>query len=382
MYSNHTVYIVDDDSGVRMLLQHMLSKHFIVEAFESGEACLERTEQKSPELFLLDIELPGMNGYEVCRMIKDTPDWKNIPVIFLSGHDTPEDAWAGYDAGGQDFIAKPFDVGELYRKLEIIFQLEETRVALQEQLKSSDELSNVVLTNLDEYSTLIGFLRKLNECTEYQDVVNAVMNLIHTFHLEGVIQIRMRNLERTYSKAGENWPLEVAVINNVRTMDRIFMFKSRASYNFDHITILITNMPVNDPDLCGRIRDILAIVAESAEAKLVALQNVFDKSRMQDELHNLLQAIEQTVLTYSKNYEDARVKGSFHTARLLDDLLSTLAHVGLSEQHEEQILEMVKSRTYELVDLYDIAGATQATLVELINKLEDILKVTGTVKLR
>ena len=382
MYSNHTVYIVDDDSGVRMLLQHMLSKHFIVEAFESGEACLERTEQKSPELFLLDIELPGMNGYEVCRMIKDTPDWKNIPVIFLSGHDTPEDAWAGYDAGGQDFIAKPFDVGELYRKLEIIFQLEETRVALQEQLKSSDELSNVVLTNLDEYSTLIGFLRKLNECTEYQDVVNAVMNLIHTFHLEGVIQIRMRNLERTYSKAGENWPLEVAVINNVRTMDRIFMFKSRASYNFDHITILITNMPVNDPDLCGRIRDILAIVAESTEAKLVALQNVFDKSRMQDELHNLLQAIEQTVLTYSKNYEDARVKGSFHTARLLDDLLSTLAHVGLSEQHEEQILEMVKSRTYELVDLYDIAGATQATLVELINKLEDILKVTGTVKLR
>ena len=359
----------------------MLSKHFIVEAFESGEACLERTEQKSPELFLLDIELPGINGYEVCRMIKDTPEWKNIPVIFLSGHDTHEDAWAGYDAGGQDFIPKPFDVVGLYRKLETLFQLEEARVALQDQVKSSDELSTVVLTNLDEYSTLIGFLRKLNECTEYQDVVNAVMEVNKTYHLEGVIQIRMRNLERTYSKAGVNWPLEVAVINNVRTLDRVFTFKSRASYNFDHITILITNMPVNDPELCGRIRDNLAIVAESAEAKLVALQNDFDKTRMQDELRNLLQAIEQTVETYSKSYEEARVKGSFHTTRLLDDLLSTLAHASLSEQHEEEILEMVKSRTYELIDLYDIAGATQAKLAELISKLEDILKVTGTVKL-
>ena len=382
MDANYNVFIVDNDSTTRMLLQHMLSNHFIVEAFESGEACLERAEQKLPNLFLLDVDLPGINGYEACRMIKDTPEWKNIPVIFLSAHNTPQDAWEGYDAGGQDYIAKPFDVCELYRKLEIVHHLEEERVALNEQVKSSDELATVILTNLDEYSTLIGFLRILNECTEYQDVVNAVMEVIRVFHLEGVIQIRMRNLERTYSKAGVDWPLEVAVINNVRTLDRVFTFNTRASYNFDHITILITNMPVEDRELCGRIRDNLAIVAESAEAKLIALQNIFDKLKMQDELHDLLQEIEQTVLSYSKNYEEARVKGSIHTNRLIDDLLATIAHVGLSEQQEEQILGMVKDRTYELVDLYDIAGATQATLAKLSNKLEDILKVTDSAKSR
>jgi len=382
MDSNYTIYIVEDDAATRLLLDNALSKKYVVELFGSGETCLERAEQKLPNLFLLDVGLPGIDGYEVCKMIRETQEWKDIPIIFLSAHDQPEDAWAGYDAGGQDYIVKPFDAGELRRKIEILRQLENEKTILQNQLKFSDELASVVLSSLDEYGILIKFLRTLNECADHQDVVSAILELHQLFHLEPVIQIRMRNLERTCSKNGLNWPLEVAVLNNVRNLDRIFTFKNRAVFNFDHITILITNMPIENAERCGSIRDNIAIVAECAEAKLMALQNVIDKSEMRDELHSLLRALEHIVHDYSKNYDAARVKGSLHTAKLLDELLATLAHVGLSEQQEEQILDMVKARTYELVDLYDIAGEAQATLADLSKKLGNILSSTEKTSLK
>jgi hypothetical protein len=207
------------------------------------------------------------------------------------------------------------------------------------------------------------------------------MHILVVFNLDGAVQIRMRNFEKTVSRSGEDWPLEIAVINHVRSLDRIFEFHQRAAYNFDHITILINDMPLDDPDLCGRIRDSLAIVAESADAKIQALQSFADNSTMRNEIHNVLQAVEQTVHSYSKQYDQARYEGSVHTTQLLDDLLISFAHLGMSDQQEEKILKMVKDRSLQLIDLYDIAGNTPSTLEMLSKRLGDILTATEKIKL-
>ena len=376
METNYTVFVVDDDKTTRLLLESMLGKKFAVEAFDSAESCLERLRHKQPNLFLLDVGLPGMDGYDLCRNIKSVPEIMGIPVIFISGHDDLEAVMAGYDAGGEDYIVKPFDIVGLSRKIENLRRIEQDKRALLDQARDSDDLATLVLANLDEYAVLIKFLRSLNECGNTQETVEAILRSLTAFHLEGAVQIRLRNFEKTFSKAGENWPLEIAVINHIRSLDRIFEFRTRCAYNFEHITILVTNMPVADADLCGRIRDHLAIAAEAADAKLMALQSFTDNASMRDEIQNVLKAVGQTVESYSKKYDEARYRGSVYTTRILDDLLAAFAHLGMSSQQEEEILAMVKDRSNKLIDIYDIAGESQATLGDLSQKLAGILVAT------
>jgi CheY-like chemotaxis protein len=319
MVENYKIFVVDDEETTRLILESMLGKSYSVESFDSSESCLDRLTAQLPNLFLLDVGLPGMNGYELCRKIKSAPETKNLPVVFISGHDALEDSLAGYDAGGEDYVAKPVEVVVLKRKIENLRHLEQDRVALSGQVKASEELATTVLNNLNDYASVIQFLRTLNECNDYRAVIDAVLQILGVFHLDGAAQIRMRNLEKTVSRSGEDWPLEIAVINHVRSLERIFEFHQRAAYNFDHITILINDMPLDDPDLCGRIRDSLAIVAESADAKIQALQSFADNSTMRNEIHNVLQAVDQTVQSYSKQYDQARYNGSIHTTQLLVD---------------------------------------------------------------
>ena len=380
MEADYVVFVVDDDKTTRLLLESMLGSKCTVESFDSAESCLERLEQKLPSLFLLDVGLPGMDGYGLCRKIKSLPEAASIPVLFISGHDDLNDVLAGYDAGGEDYFIKPFEVVVLHRKIENLRRIRQDREALSGQAKASDELASLVLANLDEYAVLIKFLRTLNECASYRDVVEAILNVLRAFHLDGAVQIRMRKLEQTFSRAGENWPLEIAVIKHVRTLERIFEFRRRAAYNFDHLTILVNDMPLEDAELCGRIRDNLAIAAESADAKLMALQAFEDNLTMRDEIHNLLHSVGKTVSSYSQQYDQARYKGSMYTTQFLDDLLASFAHLGMSGQQEEEILEMVKDRTSKLIDLYDIAGESQVTLARLSEKLEGILAATESRK--
>lgn len=376
METDYTVFVVDDDKTTRLLLESMLGNKYAVEAFGSAESCLDRLTLLRPDLFLLDVGLPGMDGYDLCRAIKGLPEAGSIPVVFISGHDDLDAIMAGYDAGGEDYIVKPFDIAGLSHKIENLRRIEQDKSALLGQARDSDELATLVLANLDEYAVLIKFLRSLNECSNTEETVEAILRSLAAFHLEGAVQIRLRNFEKTFSKTGENWPLEIAVINHIRTLDRIFEFRTRCAYNFEHITILVTNMPVADADLCGRIRDHLAIAAESAEAKLVALQSFADNASMRDEIRNLLRDVGQTVASYSKKYDEARYLGSVYTTRILDDLLAAFAHLGMSSQQEEEILGMVKDRSNELIDIYDIAGESQATLGELSRKLAGILLAT------
>ena len=374
MQGEYTIFVVDDDQTARLLLQTVLGAQFCVETFESGEACLERIAQCMPDLFLLDVGLPGMDGHTLCRHIKAMPAGAQVPVIFVSGHDDHEAVLAGYDAGAQDYVVKPFDVAGLFRKIENLQRIDQEKRSLQGQAQASEELVSLVLANLDEYAILIKFLRTLSECEIYTDVVSAIQHVLDAYHLTGAVQIRMRNLEKTYSKCGENWPMELAVISHVRTMGRIFEFKNRSAYNFDHLTVLVTNMPVDDSELCGRIRDNISIAADSADAKLRALQSFADNAWMQNEIHQLLQGLERTILNFGKRYDDARYHGSEFTARLLDDLTAAFAHLGMTEQQEDEIFEMVKASVFALIDAYDIAGDTQQALSDITGRLEVILQ--------
>lgn len=121
--SSRPVFVVEDDGDICALIQHHLqSAGYEVRAFLTGASIIARALEESPRLFVLDIMLPGMDGFELCRQIRQSPSLTNTPVIFLSARTTESDRIQGFELGCDDFITKPFSPRELVARVSTVLR--------------------------------------------------------------------------------------------------------------------------------------------------------------------------------------------------------------------------------------------------------------------
>lgn len=122
------ILIVDDSDINLRILEQLLKRDYELVRATGGEECLARVRDSSPDLVLLDIMMPGMDGYEVCRQIKASPIGEFTPVLLVSAKRSTGERLRGYEVGADDYIVKPFDHDELLAKVRIQFRL---RAALE-----------------------------------------------------------------------------------------------------------------------------------------------------------------------------------------------------------------------------------------------------------
>jgi len=148
--------IVDDTPKNIQIAANILSKKGYQIAFdEDGESALLHTKSVKIDLILLDIMMPGIDGYEVCRRLKDDPETKDIPVIFLTVKADTESIARGFDVGGCDYITKPFNDSELLTKISTHLELRQHRAHLEQMIKEHTESVKVLLEIRKEVSAAI-----------------------------------------------------------------------------------------------------------------------------------------------------------------------------------------------------------------------------------
>ena len=125
MNRNHTLLVVDDEPRNIDIIENIFSDpaEYNIHSVNTGEAALEQLSDIRPNLVLLDIMLPGINGFEVCRQIRSNPCFDHIKIVFVSGQVSLDDKIDGYEAGGDDYIMKPFDSREIYAKINVLLNL-------------------------------------------------------------------------------------------------------------------------------------------------------------------------------------------------------------------------------------------------------------------
>ena len=120
------ILIVDDESAARGALETLLRREgFDVRNASDGPSALAECAKFSPDLILLDILMPGMNGFEVCRRIKATPETRLTPVVLITGLSATEDRIEGINAGADDFLSKPIDINELLARTRSLLRLKQ-----------------------------------------------------------------------------------------------------------------------------------------------------------------------------------------------------------------------------------------------------------------
>jgi len=113
-----TVLIVEDHEDTRDMLRIALeSEGYQVVSAGNGVKLLPTIRRHRPDLILLDIMMPWVDGFELCRAIKENPDLNGIPIFFLSAKISPEDVEAGFRVGANEYMYKPVDLGQLFDKI-------------------------------------------------------------------------------------------------------------------------------------------------------------------------------------------------------------------------------------------------------------------------
>jgi CheY-like chemotaxis protein len=115
--SNQRVLVVDDNEINLAIVEEMLDGEYDVRTARSGEEALRLALQFEPRVILLDVMMPDLDGYETCQLLRSHPDLRGVRIIMVSAKAMPSERQAGYAAGADDYITKPFDDAELLSKL-------------------------------------------------------------------------------------------------------------------------------------------------------------------------------------------------------------------------------------------------------------------------
>jgi len=137
------ILIVDDSRLIAHVAKTMLTKrgHEIIVA-QDGKAGLEAAKSEKPDIILLDVIMPIMDGYEVCEHLKEDDSTKEIPIIMVTSKAEAADKVKGLELGALDYVTKPFDEGELIARVNIHLRLRELYEAVQEQNRQLQEMAN------------------------------------------------------------------------------------------------------------------------------------------------------------------------------------------------------------------------------------------------
>ncbi len=236
------VLLVDDNpKNLQILSNFLRDSNYRTAIAKSGESALESISIEQPDLILLDIMMPVMDGFEVCQRLKDNPETRDIPVIFVTALTETNNKLRGFHAGGIDYITKPFHKEEVLARIEnhltlrrqarqllaLNSQLSETNEKLRSAINSKDKLFSVIghdmrgpIGNLQRLLQLI--LENALEPGEKEEMIaESLRSLRYTHDLLENLLFWARSQKSELSNQPEVFRLDDAIIENVLLLDPI-----------------------------------------------------------------------------------------------------------------------------------------------------------------
>ncbi len=114
------ILVADDDPSISRLLERVLMREFDVVTASDGLSALALAGQVKPQLMVLDVMMPGLDGFQLAQRIRMLPELKNVPIVFLTARDGPLDTIKGIQSGARHYITKPFKIDDLLSKVKKI----------------------------------------------------------------------------------------------------------------------------------------------------------------------------------------------------------------------------------------------------------------------
>lgn len=344
--------IVEDDPTCQVILTGLLAEYEPVIA-DSGEKALELVNER-PDLILLDINLPGIDGYETCRRLREVAQSAETPIIFQSSYSSLEDRLEAYGAGGNDYVSKPFDLTELKAKVDRYAQAIQRRRELDEALQSSHGLLMDVQTGASKLSSINRFIQSTLFCHDLDALFSQFFKAAREIEVGCILQIHSDAGTETRSSDGNISKLEQEILDMSGNIARVHSFgNDRAIYRWGRATLLTRKV--------GSMIDTIAILMDALEA---GIKSVETESRL---LVQVQQLEAQNTLVRDRVTE---LFGMMNSS-LKDAILSLGLVAALDEEDEDALSGLIDTFSQRIDGELQTLKANHHMIEQLVSELRE-----------
>lgn len=375
-----SILYFEDDAEIAGLICQVLrdSGHQVthLEAWpDNGIAALRDQLPQAPEMVLLDVNLPGVDGYQICQWLREDFLPPESGVIFTSGLMADDDIMQAYAAGADDYLIKPIRIQELVVKVSQVHRFRLQSQGQEQQTQSALQMAFDAMRTSSELGEILRFQESLHPLTSEQAIVQASFMMLQEFNLKASMLFFIDGEPRFYREDGSEPVLERESMLAARLRGRMYHWKNLTFLNFEYVSILFRNMPIEDEARYGVVKDQICLMFNGMDAKLSSLMLVQREAEKQQKLKavtqvlaSVAQEIEQQSEAFAQQFEQI----------LLDmetNLQAELAQFNLIESEENAILGRINESLQAATQLFDesVAAGNQhkMMLTKLLSRLAD-----------
>ena len=371
---NGSILIVDDSpEDIRVLLEQLKDQYSVTAAI-SPEKAFDALQKNKPDLIILDVIMPDMSGYEVCKKLKDSPDTKDIDILFLSANDSTEEVIKGYDLGAIDYIVKPYLPEVLTSKIAKAMAMHRERQSLSNAADSAVKVAMTAMTDSGDLGLLLKFMRNAFSAKTADLLADEVAECLGSFSVDAVVLLKRAGIESfRSSSANELSTIEVELLSRMHGYKDRLLEKGKSLFVcLENTTLLIKKMP-EDPEKCGRYRDYFLMLAEGANARL---DNIAETMKMDVKrelsLKNVVLEAEESL----REIQQMQLEHKKTSVQILDDMVLDVEQsffpMGLTDTQEQQLLDLLHSAVEKKLEHFEKGVQIDGKVKQIIDSLSGI----------
>ena len=335
--------VIDDDKVAHAFITKSLDKRvFDVAAAMDGHQGLVVANNWYPELILLDVEMPGKNGYEVCDVLKNQKSTRAIPVVFLSAKSSLRERMLGYEVGGDDFLVKPIDAEVLQAKVKRLTQQHLEKEALCLKVDNATQTALEAIAGNAELGQAIRYVEQTFAVSSYEELASRLFTFTQEIGLNTCVLFNTVDGQHCYAQnKPQASPLEVELMSMLHSDQRFYDFGCRTQINYTNVALLIKNMPLNDRSRYGRLKDLLPFVLAATDEKARILDTERALHGQAGHLTQSVSAVKVTLDGIIQSIEQNHANVERTVRKMLNELEHRLPNMGLEEDQENFIIHTV-----------------------------------------
>ncbi len=370
------ILAIDDDKFIqKVIIKSLQSEILTVRTASDGESGIEEAVRQLPDIILLDVEMPGINGYEVCERLRNLAPTKEVPIVFLSSHSSLRERMQGYEVGGDDYLVKPFEKENLLARVNILVKYHNERQELRAQYELANKSALTALTGSSELGLAIRFMEKSLAYTNINDLAQGLFESTDQFNLDCCIMITDNHHQHRWysSESTAISPLEKELLEMSDKDSRFLDFGTRTIVNFPRVSLLVKNMPLEDMERYGRIKDLLPILLSAVNSKINALETQESLTLQSEHLIGSFKMIRSSLYQLGSTLVNNRETSAVTMNKLVQDLNYDFLKMGLEEDQESYLLTRIDTAIEEASIEMDAGKEIRQSLTLILHNLNAVM---------
>ncbi|MBE1302302.1 MAG: hypothetical protein GJ680_20620 [Alteromonadaceae bacterium] len=279
------------------------------------------------------------------------------------------------------FLLQPYNRAQLYLQLDILFRSQQEKQQLGQNAQSANEMAMMALASNSEYGHTIQFIEKSYDAHNTEVLAHQLFSFLNGLGISASIMMQLRDSTLFYDSTG-NQPTadEQQLLVGFKDAGRISDFDSQTLINFTQCSLLVKNMPLDDPEKYGRLKDLMPAILGSIDAKLKLLQGEDVVFANAEQTLNAIKRFRRTLFDLANSQNQKNSEALQQVATMSTDIYDQLPRLGLEDDQETFIVELIEKTMDDLAETFQFSSETTASLLftiedmkELKQSLEDIV---------